>query len=183
MNFQNYGTFLFLSNGQAVAVRQPLPLPKGVSDYAVGRGMAVQKAMSPLAALRSMAIESKQVREEECKDELSKLTHVSVELTEISATRGLSKEDIQRVIKQQIPCIEICYQKALEKKPNIQGEATFQLLIDSKGKVTKVSLVSSKLNDKNLEKCIIQKIKELTFPPLEGKDRATVNVSFTLRTS
>jgi Ca-activated chloride channel family protein len=184
-SFVAIDTEVRLVNGQSVTVKQPLPLPEGVSDYAVGRGMVAQKALSPLAAFRSTAIESKQVREEECKDErlVSILRRGSVELTEVTATDGLSKEDIQSVIKQQIPSIEICYQKAMEKKPNIQGGATFQLLINSKGQVTKVSLLSSKLNDKNLEKCIIQKIKELTFPALEGKDRATVNVSFALRTS
>jgi Ca-activated chloride channel family protein len=182
-SFVAIDTEVRLVNGQSVTVKQPLPLSEGVSDYAVGRGMAAQKAMAPVAALRSMAIEGKQVREEECKDArlVSKLERVSVELTEISATRGLSKEDIERVIKEQIPSIEICYQKALEKKPNIQGGVTFQLLIDSKGKVTKVSLVSSKLKDKNLEQCIIRKIKELTFPTLEGTDRATATMSISLK--
>jgi Ca-activated chloride channel family protein len=172
-------------NGQSVTVKQPLPLPEGVSDYAVGRGMAAQKAMSPLAAFRSMAIESKQVREEECKDErlVSKSGRVSVELTEISETRGLSKEDIQRIIKQQIPSIEVCYQKALEKKTNIQGKVTLQLFIGPKGRVTKVSLVSSKLNDQNLEQCVLQKIKVVTFPGPKDTDKATVNVSFNFRTS
>jgi Ca-activated chloride channel family protein len=174
-----------LVNGQAVTVKQPLPLPEGVSDYAVGRGRIAHKAMSPLAAFRSMAIESKQVREEECKDErlVSKLPHVSVELAEISTTGRLSKEEIQKVVKQQIPSMEICYQKALVKKPTIHGKATFQLVIDSKGQVTRVSLVSSSLNDKNLEQCIIQKIKELTFPVPGGADKMTVDVSLNLRTS
>ena len=175
-----------LVNGQAVTVKQPLPLPEGVSDYALGSGRVAQKAMAPLAAFRSMGAEKKQVREEECKDKrsISRLARVSVELTEISSTLSMSvEEDIRKVLKQQIPSIEICYQKALEKKPNIQGEATFRLVVDSKGQVTKVSLVSSKLKDKTLEQCIIQKIKELTFPSPEGTDKATVRVSFNLTTS
>jgi TonB family protein len=104
-------------------------------------------------------------------------------LGEVSTSSGLSKEAIQKTVKQALPVIELCYQKALEKKPNIQGEATFQLMIDSKGRVTKVNLVSSKLNDKNLEQCIIQKIKELTFPAPEGSDKVTATVSFNLKTS
>jgi Ca-activated chloride channel family protein len=174
-----------VTNDQAVTVKQPLPLPEGVSDYAVGRGMVAQKAMSPLAAFRSMAVDKSLVREEESKDErlVSKPVRVSVESAEISTTRGLSKEDIQKAVKQQIPSIEICYQKALEKKPNIQAKATFQLVIDSKGRVTKVSLVSSKIRDKTLEQCIIQKIKELTFPIPEGTNKVTVNVSFNLKIS
>jgi Ca-activated chloride channel family protein len=183
-SFVAIDTEVRLVDGQAITVKQPLPLPEGVSDYAVGRGSVAQKAMSPLAALRFTEAEKNQAKEE-CKDErlASKPVRVSVELGEITTSSGLSKEAIQKTLKQQIPSIELCYQKALEKKPNIQGEATFQLMIDSKGRVTKVSLVSSKLNDKNLEQCIIQKIKELTFPAPEGSDKVTATVSFNLKIS
>jgi Ca-activated chloride channel family protein len=183
-SFVAIDTEVRLANGQAVTVKQPLPLPEGVSDYAVGRGMVAQKAMSPFLSLRSVEAEKSSVKEE-LKDErlVSELVHVSVELVEISATRGLSKEEFQKVVKQQIPSLEICYQKALEKKPNIQGRATLQLVVDSKGQVTKVNLVSSKLKDKNLEQCIIQKIKELTFPAPEGTDKVTATVSINLKTS
>jgi TonB family protein len=143
-----------------------------------------QKAMSPLAAYKSMEFDRSSVREE-LKDErvASKPIQVSVEFGEISTSGGLSKKTIQKTFKQKLTAIELCYQKALEKKPNIQGEATFQLMIDSKGRVTKVNLVSSKLNDKDLEQCIIQKVKELTFPAPEGSDKVTATVSFNLKTS
>jgi Ca-activated chloride channel family protein len=183
-SFVAIDTEVRLVDGQAVTVKQPLPLPEGVSDYAVGRGSVAQKAMSPLAAFRSREVEKSQFREE-CKDEriASKPVHMSVELGEITTSGGLSKEAIKKALKQQTPSIELCYQKALEKKPNIQGDVTFQLIIDSKGRVTKVSLVSSKLNDKNLEQCIIQKIKELSFTTPEGTDKVTATVSFNLKTS
>jgi Ca-activated chloride channel family protein len=173
-----------LVNGQTVTVKQPLPLPEGVSDYAVGRGTVAQKAMSPFVSLRSFEAKKSSV-EEELKDGrlVSKPVHVSVELAETSVARGLSKEDIRKTVKQQIPSIEMCYQKALEKKANIQGKATFRLVIDSKGEVMSVSLVSSDLNDKNLEQCILQKIKELTFRTPEGTDKVTATISIHWRTS
>jgi Ca-activated chloride channel family protein len=184
-SFVAIDTEVRLVNGQSVTVKQPLPLPKGVSDYAVGRGMVAQKAISPLAAYRPMAVEKSQVREEECKDErlVSKPMRVSAELAEISTTGGLSKEAVQKVIKEQLSSIELCYKKALEKQPNLQGEATFRLVIDSKGQVTKVSLVSSKLKDKNFEQCSIQKIKELIFPAPEGAEKVAATISMDLRTS
>lgn len=184
-SFVAIDTEVRLVNGEAVTVKQPLPLPEGVSDYAVGKGMVAQKAMSPLSALRFSEANKSQLREEEHKDErlASKPKRASVELGEITTDGGLSKKAIQNGLKQQLRPIELCYQKALEKKSNIQGEATFRLMIDSKGRVTKVSLISSKLNDKNLEQCIIQKIKELTFPTPQGTDTVTVTVCFSLKTS
>ncbi len=183
-SFVAIDTEVRLVDDQAVTVKQPLPLPEGVSDYAVGRGSVAQKSMAPLAATRSMEVDRSSVREE-LKDErvASKPIRVSVELGEISTGSGLSKEAIQKTFKQGLPAIELCYQKGLEKKPNIQGGITFQLVIDSSGRVTKMGLVSSKLNDKNLEQCIIQKIKELTFLTPEGTDYVNITVSFNLKTS
>jgi len=57
------------------------------------------------------------------------------------------------------------------------------LVIDSQGKITRVSLVSSKLNDKNLEQCIIQKVKGLNFPSPEGTDKVTATISFNFKPS
>jgi Ca-activated chloride channel family protein len=176
-----------LVNGKAVTVKQPLPMPEGVSDYAVGRGMAKQAmapSSAPYAALKAREYEQGSLKEEfKDKSMTSKPLQAFVELKEISTTSGLSKEAVQKVLKEQLSSIELCYQKALEKQPNIQGGMILQLVIDSKGRVTKVSLFSSKLNDKNLEQCIIQKMKELTFPTPESTDKVTVNVSFNLKTS
>ncbi len=171
-----------LVDGQAVTVKQPLPLPEGVSDYAVGRGgIAVHKLAAPYSA-RALEVDAKsQVKKDE--ESKSRLVRLSVELGDISTSKGLSKDDIQKVVKQRLSFIELCYQKYLEKKPNIQGGITLQLAIDSSGRVTKVSLVSSKLNDKNLEQCIIQKIKELNFPVPVGMDTVTANVSLVFKIS
>lgn len=184
-SFVAIDTEVRLVDGQAVTVKQPLPLPEGVSDYAVGRGNVVQKAMSSSLAYRTAEVDKSRVKEEELKDErlASKPGHLSVELGEITTTGGLSKEAVQRVIKQKIPSIESCYQKALERNPNIQGDVTLQLTIDSRGRVIKARSVTSKLNDKGFEECIIQKTKEIKFPVLEGTDKVTVTVSFNLKTS
>ncbi len=184
-SFVAIDTEVRLVNGEAVTVKQPLPLPEGVSDYAVGKGMVAQKAASPLAVMRFSEASKSQLREKEDKDEsiASKRKRTSVELGEITTDGGLPKEIIQNGLKQQLPSIELCYQKALEKKSTIQGEVTLQLMIDSKGHITKVSLVSSRLNDKNLEQCMIQKIKELTFPVPQATGTVTATVSLRLRTT
>jgi len=183
-SFVAIDTEVRLVEGQAVTVKQPLPLPEGVSDYAVGRGSVAQKMMSPSAAFKSMEADRSSLKEE-LKDErvASKPIALRIELGEISISGGFSKEVIQKTFKRGLSAMERCYQKALEKKPNVRGEATFQLAIDSSGRVTKVDLVSSKLNDKNLEQCLIQKVKELTFPTPEGAEKVNVTVTLILKCS
>ncbi len=186
-SFVAIDTGVRLVDGQAVTVKQPLPLPEGVSDYAVGEGRAKQvmvPASAPYAASRTQEYGQSSLKEElRDKSIASKPLQAFVELKEITTTSGLTKEAIQKAVKQQISSIENCYRKILEKKPGVQGNATFQLTIDSKGRAAKVSLISSKLNDKNLEQFIVQKIKESIFPVPQGTDTVTATVSFNLKTS
>lgn len=182
-SFVAIDTEVRLVDGQAVTVKQPLPLPEGVSDYAGGKnkGTFTPRLAAPFAT-RAYEVDAKnQVKKDE--ETKSGSVKLSVELGEITTSGGISKEDLQKIIKQQITSIEFCYQKTLKKKPNIQGEVIIQLVIDSKGKVTKANLVSSKLNDKKLQECILQKIKGLNFSPPTDTDRVTVTVSFNLKSS
>jgi Ca-activated chloride channel family protein len=183
-SFVAIDTEIRVQNGKPVTVKQPLPLPEGVSDYAIGTGMVAQEANSPLGTFRAVEFARSSVREEPKDERLaSKPVPLSVELGEISTSGGLSKEAIQKILKQQIPSIELCYQKTLEKKPDLQGGIILQLAIDSNGRVTKVSLVSSKLNDKNLEQCMIQKIKGLNFPSPEGSSNITATIALHVKSS
>jgi len=92
---------------------------------------------------------------------------------------GSLKEVYSENFQAGLSAMERCLPKGFREKDRMsRGEATFQLAIDSSGRVTKVgSLVSSKLNDKNLEQCLIQKVKELTFPTPEGAEKVNVTVN------
>ena len=106
-----------------------------------------------------------------------------VDIGNISATGERFKAAFENELKQQLRALELCYQKALEKESDLKGAVTLKLTIDSKGKVSKVSLVSSQLKNKRLEKCILEGIKELSFPVPEGKKEVTVNLSFNFKLS
>jgi hypothetical protein len=145
----------------------------------VGRGMLASKAASPLALYRPLMADRSSVKEES----KSQSVRTSIELKEVSTTGGLSKEDLEKIVKQQVPSLELCYRKVLEKKPDLKGEIILQLVIDSNGKVKKANLVSSKLKDKKLENCMVQKIKQWIFPLTENKRNVTLTVILNLKSS
>jgi Ca-activated chloride channel family protein len=179
-SFVAVDTQVRVTDGKAVTVRQPLPLPEGVSDYAVGRGMVIQKAASRLALYGPSMADKSLVKEEESK---SRLVRGSIQIREISTSGGVSKKALEKALTEQIPSLERLYQKALQKTPSLKGDIGFQLAIDSDGKVTTVHLVSSKLNGQKFEKQMIQKIREWNFPKPGGKGKATINVSLRLKIS
>jgi Ca-activated chloride channel family protein len=166
-------------DGQPVTVKQPLPLPEGVSDYSIGKEMSSKRAASPLAFLGDFAVAEKALVKEEY--ESGKFIQASVELGEIVTADGLSKGTIQKMVKQQIPSIESCYQTALKKKSDLKGEVVLRFVIDSNGRIEKISLVSSTVKDNSLEQCIIQKIKGISIPIPKGKAKVEVTLSLKLK--
>ena len=93
---------------KSLTVKQPLPLPQGVSDYAVGNSILTQKGFGMTVAPSSMAYKGI-MREEglEHKKEnglglkplitTPALEKMPIKLGTIAVTEGLSKESIQRV--------------------------------------------------------------------------------------
>jgi len=188
-SFVAIDTQVRLVNGKAVTVQQPLPLPEGVSDLAVGEGMMMQKASrgfapamgpAPVGSVSADKLLAKEESAGERKDEreASKPTD-RLRLGKISVHGGLSEEQVQGALKQQLSLLEPCFQDAQKRQPNLKGKLTFQLTIDARGRISSVKLVKeeSGLKDKDLEQCLMQRLRQLQFPaPEEGK-AATASVS------
>jgi Ca-activated chloride channel family protein len=187
-SFVAIDTQIRLVDGQAVTVKQPLPLPEGVSDYAVGgRSIAGKQALS-WAPYPSMAL-GKSKKELECKDELlssesepasppAKRTHIA--LGNIVVENGLSKSSIQKVLEKHMHSINLCYERASGDPRTLTGEVTFKLVIDSKGRVAKVYMDTDTSKDQELERCIMKKLRKLHFPAPKERKNVKVSISFIL---
>ncbi len=182
-----------LKDGQATTVRQPLPLPQGVSDLAVGRGSFAQKAGSRAApssnwmGIKGMMKEScgehrkdKQVTSDEELLEPA-LEQIHVELRKITVTQGLSKKAVHRLLTQHIHSIKLCLERALNKGSVHKGKVVLCFVIDPSGRVTKMRVVESQVKSTGLEHCMVQKLGALFFPAPEGGKKVTVTATFSFR--
>jgi Ca-activated chloride channel family protein len=176
-----------VKDGQAVTVKQPLPLPQGVSDYAVGEGCVAKKALS-WAPFPSTIAGNSRVRE--CKDELSASESevtiraskgFHIELGNIVVQNGLSKSSIQRLLEKHMSSINLCYKQASGSQSKLKGEVVFRLVIDSQGKVTSVHMDTNTTKDKKLGQCIMKKLEKLNFPAPKGSKNVKVSISFMLK--
>ncbi len=195
-SFVAIDTQVRLKDGKAQTVKQPLPLPQGVSDYAVGGRSRVAKGISTLGASPSLMVRKSkpmEVKEESCeskKDAPSSSETISdkeehkrihIKLGKISVTRGLKREAIITILEKSIPSVNRCYEKKPWWQWNVKGEFVFKLTVDSSGMVTKVSMIASTKKIKALEDCIIQKLKNLQFPFSKGSKEGTITVTFLLK--
>ncbi len=78
-------------------------------------------------------------------------------------TASRSEEEIERVFQKNKGGIFAIYNRALRKNPSLQGKVVLELTIDPSGVVSKVTILSSELNDKKLEKKLVLKIRKFKF--------------------
>lgn len=78
-----------------------------------------------------------------------------------------SEEEIATVFDRNKGAIHSIYTRALRDKPELQGKLVVELTISPAGEVTKCSVVSSELNDPELERKLVARIKLLRFAALD----------------
>ena len=85
-----------------------------------------------------------------------------------------SREEIELVFDKNKGAIFSIYNKALRLNPTLQGKLVVQLTIAPSGDVTAVEILSSELDDEEMQKKLLRRIKMFKF---EDKDVATVTTT------
>lgn len=74
----------------------------------------------------------------------------------------MDREAIRKVIRENLPPIQHCYEKELLKKPNIKGTLKLEWDLDAVGRVTKTRVLQTV--DPYVDECVANVIKGLRFP-------------------
>jgi len=91
-----------------------------------------------------------------------------------SGKASRSEEEIAMVFDRNKGAIYALYTRALRDKPDLQGKLVLELTIGADGSVLKCAVVSSELNDPELERKLVARIKLFQF---EAKDVGTITVT------
>lgn len=91
---------------------------------------------------------------------------------------SLTKEQIARVVRRFMSQIKFCYEKELNKNPNLEGKLVANWVIGGNGRVTSASMVQDTMKNKNVTKCVTRIIKRMTFPKPKGGGVVTVTYPF-----
>lgn len=83
---------------------------------------------------------------------------------------GLTKEEIDKVVKSRAGLIKACYQKELDKVKGLGGKVVIKFTIDAGGTVTKASPDGGKstLQNAAVNDCVVRQILKLKFPAKGG---------------
>lgn len=94
-----------------------------------------------------------------------------------AASGGRSDQAVRRVMDKNKGAIFAIYNRALRKDPTLQGKFVFELLIEPDGTISEAKVISSDLNNPDLERKIISRVRLIRFPT-SNVIKTRVNYSF-----
>lgn len=166
----------------ATTVQQPLPLPEGVSDLALGRAMQASAPRSLLSMEKTSPTPhgGKEALKGEENEGMPLPGRGSVhEINEeMTVSRGLPREAVVETVRQHLPEMAKCYEIALQRDPSLRGGMILKFVLDAKGTVQKVQIISSEMASTDLEACLKERLKTWKFPSLTEGNRAEVTYPF-----
>lgn len=93
----------------------------------------------------------------------------------------VDKKAVSATIRQRMPGLQACYEKALRSNPTLKGKISYTITINPQGRVTQVVVEEDTVNDASVKSCTIAKIKDWRFfsEGAEDSSEVTFGVSFT----
>ncbi|HTF99712.1 MAG TPA: VIT domain-containing protein [Nitrospirota bacterium] len=164
----NYTSFVAIDSevrnksGNTTTIKQPLPLPEGVSDYAVGGYMAAAPTSMPMMRAFQNYASAEAGKPEEAKSadraDVKKQKDAAWEIRKIAASGGLSRKSVRNVIERNLPALGICLPAGTSP-----AKLTLKLVIQADGTVKSVEIASRGMQDKAAEQCLLKTIKAWKF--------------------
>jgi hypothetical protein len=169
-------------------VKQPLPLPQGVSDLAVGGAMAGGKRMlkmspgHPLAAYMALPRGDRQALES---DPLPPPTGqppkpgTKLTVQVLRATGGVPTETIQAALTTGLADWREQYEKLIQQGARLPRELNVSFRLNTVGQVIGDPAIEESLKDQDLRKRLVETLKGLRFAsPNQRSAAVTVKLLF-----
>jgi Ca-activated chloride channel family protein len=174
-------------DGQAVTVRQPLPLPQGVSNYAVGeRSKLAAPASAAFGFVQANrhysknAADKQEAPADESKIAEEKSDQKAIRLRKIEVNGNLSETLVRSAVMKKMDAIELCLRKAGVEKSSPKGKEVFTLLVGPDGRVKEGRVEKGTMISEDLSRCILEILKAVRFSADSGRGDVTLRLTFSL---
>lgn len=108
-------------------------------------------------------------------DKAKKQISAEVKTASFTSQGSLSADSIRAVVERNIRGVKACYEKALTQQPDLQGKVVVKFTIGPEGKITEFSIEESTMGNKEVEGCILSRLRRWEFPK---PDQGPVTVSY-----
>jgi Ca-activated chloride channel homolog len=185
-SFVAVDTLVRMEHGRPVLVHQPLPLPQGVSDYAVAaRGQGMLSAVPAMPHVRTRdssdgreLFAEKKPQREEVIMESPKGKDLTLKIKEIFVPKGLDGSAVRSLLEKKMTEVLGCCSPCSQGPPL---EVAVVLSIDSRGRMKDVKAEGGSPLEKTLEKCLREVLMGgARFPVNEGGEHGVIRIVLVL---
>jgi Ca-activated chloride channel family protein len=170
--------------GKQELVEQVLPLPQGVSDYAVGGGAAT--GFGGRSMSKGLGWSAPSVRDGgQVANELQALPEPTlpptgaVKVGKIEVAGGVSERTVKQQVEKQLADLVNAYSTELSFQPGLRGKMVVEFTVGADGLVRDAKVTLNEVTP-NLEPTAIQMLEKLIIANSTGSD-ATVKVTFSFK--
>ncbi|OPY84662.1 MAG: Vault protein inter-alpha-trypsin [Syntrophus sp. PtaU1.Bin208] len=172
------------ADGRLTTVKQPLPLPEGVSDYAVGGPIARSMMTSAPLAVQAREESGRPAYDSSPRNGAKKEKYqgnktgagaASLAVEAIVVSGGISKGDVEKLVKNQLSFLEPCFAGSLFHVKHV-----LILTLSPDGTVREVTDSSGTLNNVPLKSCVFEHLKKWRFPATKDGRAASVTLTLTM---
>jgi hypothetical protein len=94
--------------------------------------------------------------------------HARVDRGEATINGFLSRDQIERVVRMHTRGIRYCYERELMDDPTLEGQITVNWTIDLDGRVSRRSVESNTMGNRDVESCLLREVGRMRFPEPDG---------------
>ncbi len=164
--------------GISETVNQPLPLPEGVSNYAIGdKCKKIQYTPQPLLSLSESPVanflQSEHFKEEKKEKEITSTKEtqkIQIKILSMNVSDKILEKDIKNIINKSLKSIENCNLK------DSYGKINIKIVIEKEGKVKEVIIFNNQMK-KEINNCIIDRIKKWDFHTLKNLNLLEIDLT------
>jgi outer membrane biosynthesis protein TonB len=91
---------------------------------------------------------------------------------------SLKKSEIEAVIQRSMTSIRYCYQRQLQRSPDLAGKITVKFVVSGDGSVSSAGIKASSMGSPAVESCIVGRFQRMSFPRPRGGGMAIVSYPF-----
>jgi Ca-activated chloride channel family protein len=174
------------TDGKIIRVEQPLPLPQGVSDLAVGESrMLYQGSAAGAAAMPKSGTfphQKMSAQDSQLYNKMGALggATLQAELSIIKTDHSDVEKLIESYIKMQLPDVKRCYEKNVKSQKYTMptGSVALKFTVKKNGQVENIVIIKNEIPGKALEKDLVILITTWIFQTANQYDQTVVECTF-----
>ena len=102
---------------------------------------------------------------------------VSIDYENIGVIGSHTKEQVSKIVSAYMGQIKYCYERQIQKEPNLKGDIVVKFNIANQGSVDKAVVSTSTLESPTVKSCVTGVVKRMPFPA-SGSTQVTIPLHF-----